>query len=992
MNTRLRALAFGGMEALLLLAAAAIPLFVNYYGFRVFELGKGALLIAFGAMAAALGVIALAEGGGASLRSVGRAVRQPLGVAALVLGGATALATATASVPGLAFYGAPERQQGLLQLMAALALFGAAAAVGRSADSRDRIIAVLAAAGVPVALYALTQAAGLEAVPGRVEDSRVFGTLSNPIFLGAYLMMLAPIVVVRAGAAVRAGRTIVASSWIVVLALQLLALWLTASRGPILGLVIGLGALALAAAAVRRKAGTAAAILGLALGGLLLLGLLNWRDGPLTGLADAPVLGRFAQISATTEGSQAVRLRVWDAVARLTAAEPARLATGHGPESLRHALLPYGDTYLAGQGQADRLVDRSHSVPFDALAMTGLLGLLGQLALWGAWLYTALVLLGLAPGRGSRRMLVGLLVGGTVLGGLGWFWRPGMTGALLALGMLAGLGMYLIAALARAAEPVEIDPLALAMLGAGTAMVAEGAFGIRTVVTETVIWILAGLLLARALGERKPAAVASTTARARTRRKDAAEAGAEGGGSALVLDRRGAGLGIVLGLAASGVLYSLWLFSVPRLRDTSAILVLLLIGVAAVAALAAADARRGVFGTTVVALAVPALYSVLRAIVLAVSPEAGALYAATVLWMLVLVLLAGWLLAPAAEIGAPPAAGPQVIGYLLPAIGAVAAIVVLAINPVRGDIAYQRAVLNWAQASTQGDSAAYERAVAEFDVAIAMQPRDDGYYLRWAEFHTEQAQLIPDVTQALGVYERAQDLLQEAEALNPENAYHTFNRGHLQLLVAERLAATGAGDPSGLASQAEITLAAAFVTLNFEPQVANELALARLLQGKSNEAIQLLEFSRDLLDGENAQTWQLLARAYEMAGRTAESEAAVVRATELGGGDQDPGSLLQRADLARQQGDMDTAISFYEQAVSNLGQNVDWKVLYNLGLLYLDNNQSDKAVEVLGGALSRATDQESADQIQSAMMSLLSDGASPPPGFPGAPGGAPQVP
>ena len=984
------------MEALLLLAAAVIPLFVNYYGFRVFELGKGALLVGCGALAAALAIIALSEGGGEAFGLLGRALRQPLGWAALLLGLATLVATLAAEVPALAFFGTPERQQGLLQVLATLALFAAAAVVGRSAGGRRRLVATLAAASVPVALYALTQSVGLMAVPGRMEDSRVFGTLSNPIFLGAYLMLLAPLVVARAVAALRGGRTVLASSWIVLFVLQLVALWLTASRGPILGLAAGLAVMALVGAIVAGRRGAAAGAIGAALAVVLLLGLLNWRGGPLAGAAaDVPVLGRFTQISEVSSGSQVVRLRVWQATARLIASEPARLLTGHGPDSLRHALLPYGDTYLAGEAQADRLVDRSHSVPFDAITMTGLLGLLGQLALWGAWLFTAVVLLGLAPGGGDRRLLAGALVLGPVLlGGGAWFVRPELSGALLALGLLVGLGLYLLAALASAREPAEVDLLALALLAAGTAAVAEGAFGIRTVVTETVAWILAGLLLARALGDRATVTTVGRGVTAGARRGRGGRGGATDAAdeSKPFLSAHGAGVGLVLGLAGSTVLYTLWLYGVPRLRDTSAILILLLLGVAAAAALVAADTDLGVWGTLLVALLVPALYSVLRALVLAGAGVAGpaALFAVTVLWLFALALLAGWLLAPSAEHGAPPAAGPQAIVYPLLGAAAVAAIWLWTVNPVRGDIAFQQALVNFQLAARGGGDAAYNQAVAGFEQATKLQTRDDGYYLRWGQFYTEQAELVPDLQQAMGVYGQAQDLLAAAEAINPKLATHTFNRGHLQLLFAQRLAATGQGDVAGLAAQAEITLDQAFKDMNYEPQVANELALAKLLQGKVDDAIRLLEFSRSQLDPRNVQTYELLARAYEAAGRTEEAEAALVEATELGGGEQNPATLLQRADLARQEGDLETAITFYEQAVANLGANTDWKVLFNLGLLYRDNNEVDKAVETLGAAMSRATDQTASDTIQNALMNILGDGAAPPPGFPG--GGAPQVP
>ena len=99
-------------------------------------------------------------------------------------------------------------------------------------------------------------------------------------------------------------------------------------------------------------------------------------------------------------------------------AEPGRLATGHGPEALKYALLPYAGPNIAGRAQADRLADRSHNVLLDALVMTGVLGAVALLLFYGAWLFGALQALGLASARRDRLLLVGLLAVGTVAGAL----------------------------------------------------------------------------------------------------------------------------------------------------------------------------------------------------------------------------------------------------------------------------------------------------------------------------------------------------------------------------------------------------------------------------------------------------------------------------------------------------------------------------------------------------------------------------------------------
>ena len=98
-------------------------------------------------------------------------------------------------------------------------------------------------------------------------------------------------------------------------------------------------AMAWSAAGGRRLWAWAALVLGIA--GALFLALLNQADGRLATLRGQPVVGRFAEIARTTEGSQAVRLSIWSGVDRLLVGQPpARLAVGSGPETLTYALLP----------------------------------------------------------------------------------------------------------------------------------------------------------------------------------------------------------------------------------------------------------------------------------------------------------------------------------------------------------------------------------------------------------------------------------------------------------------------------------------------------------------------------------------------------------------------------------------------------------------------------------------------------------------------------
>lgn len=1046
-STRTTSWAEGMLEAAVIAAALTIPLFVNYYGHRVFELGKAALALELGAVAA-LGVLVVfgetvgrggARGWPAALRAPDRGSRA-LVVAAVLLLVATLVATIASIAPRYSLSGSPERAQGLVAFLAVLALFAAAAVAGRRPARRRRMIAAIAAGGVPVAIAALAQALGMQAVAGDVESqSRVFGTLSNPIFLGAYLMLLAPLVISRLALAWREGRPGIAAAWFGVLLLQLIALILSGSRGPVVGLGAGLLVMGLAWAAVSGRRKVAAAALGIGLVGLLALGALNLAVGPESTIAQAPVIGRFAQIGRTAEGSQAVRLRVWETTAELIAdTSPGRLLVGHGPESLRFALLPYGRTHLGGPGQGDRLVDRAHDVPFDALTMTGLLGLLAQIGVWAAWLAASAGAAGLAISPRARRPLAIMLSLGALGGAAAWFVRPAFTGAMIAIGLWLGFTAWLVlralqSRMGEAGDTATIGDIdtaarndqgmhdirppvpwtALALMAAGAALVVEAAFGIQTIATQTVAWILAGLVVATAadasagdahgdldtsrgggnIGRPLAAAQAGAVRSKRGRSSTAHLARGAAASPVASATREGAGLGLVFGLAMAMVFYALLLYGVDRTPDTLPVLIAIAVSAWFAGLLAALDAGADPIAYALPSLGGAALWYLAQTVTLLVARDVGVLYVVLLTWIMLMVVLAGLLLGPS-EARAPLISGP--IAGLYPVVAiVVVALLYGAIAPrVRADMYFRSAVVNFDVALAQDDQQRFQDAEAIFARATALYAGDDQMYSAWGERYTVLGGLVPSVEQQQEAYDLAQSLVTRAEVLNPAMPYHTFNRGHIQLLFAEQLASQGRmEDAATVAADSEVAIQTVFDVVPYDPSVANELALAKLLRGRVDEAISLLEYSRDTLDSENGQTYQLLSRAYDIAGRSEDAEAALTRSLQYGdASQQDPGALLQLGDMARRDGDVMLARTYYERAVEMLGPRVDWAIMFNLGLLFRDTREYNGAIQALNAALTLAEgDPQAQEQIQAALMDVLQQGPSSPGGAPpfSPPGGAP---
>lgn len=985
MKTRLQAYAAGAIEASILMALLLVPIIINYYGFQIFARPKGALLVALGLLVASLGIVAAAEGGLGGLRSL---LRRPLVAAALLTGLATLLATATSSQRQLSIWGSGERTAGLIQALALLAFFAGAAWIGRAPARRERILACMVAASVPVALYALTQALRLEVVPGRVESlTRAFGSLSNPIFLAAYMMLLLPLGLQRMQRAAREGAFLRLVGWGLVTLLQLAAMVASDSRGPFLGLAAA-GLVALLALALRPgRRWLGFATLGLLVAGLAFLVVFNQPGSALAPLRELPVLGRFGEISTVAGDSSGARLRIWRSTRRLLVAEPARLLSGHGPETLKYALLPYGETYMAGYGQRSRLVDRAHDVLLDKLVMEGLPGALALLFLFGAWLQAAAVAAGLAPEPADRRRLAGLLAGGTGLGALGFLvgWRLPLfgeplsvfAGALTLLGLVGGLLAYLVWRLLTgggvASEAADDDAasagLGLAFLALGAAAVVEAAFGIQVVETQLLIWILAGLLLALGLGRLPAVETAGRPAALRRQRRGETDDDEAALTLSIGWSPRSVGYGLLLGAQLGAIDYSLHIFGATPLAHTWLVLLLLLVGALLAGLLAAADAGEGLFTAALVALVVLALFLGLRALTLALYPDASLLWGMSLAWFLILALAAGsWLREPLT--GAPGWRGPAGLVYPLLAVPGVALLVLAALNPVRADIYFQSALATFDAALARDDSQLLLDADTLYGRAARLNPREDGYPLLMAERYTQLGSLSgADLEGAATAFGRAQSLIEQAELLDPDMPFHKVNRGHLQLVFAQMLMAQQPEQARTVAANAALPLQEAFDAVPYDPAVAGELALARWLGGQPEQALPLLEYSRDTLDPDSPLTLRLLGQVYYDLERLDEAEAAFEKA--LGSSRltaQERLSIqISLGEIARERGRLPEAIGYYEQVLAAGGG--DWSLLYNLGLMYRDNGDTAKAREAWTQTL-QAAPLDAYDQVQAALESL----------------------
>src|SRR5436309_10903316 len=153
---------------------------------------------------------------------------------------AVALATIVSVNPAWSLVGAPRRHEGLLSLLAYAVLCAGTLVVVARGGLTIWLTAVLAG-GTLAGIYGIAQYFGFELIVRdsvRVDWWRPFSTSGNPNFLGAYMVLIAPL---AAAALLTARRTVVAVLSLVALTVAVLAALCTYSRAAWLGLVVAVG-------------------------------------------------------------------------------------------------------------------------------------------------------------------------------------------------------------------------------------------------------------------------------------------------------------------------------------------------------------------------------------------------------------------------------------------------------------------------------------------------------------------------------------------------------------------------------------------------------------------------------------------------------------------------------------------------------------------------------------------------------------------------------
>jgi O-antigen ligase len=964
------------MEACWLLALIVGPLFFNIFSSRVFEPDKIALVRSLALVALAAWLMKLIAERGPRYDTLAPLTprswwRVPMLLPVSALVGMYLIATALSVAPSISLYGSYQRMQGMFSTFAYIVLFAVVAANLRRRLQIERLITVVAVTSLPISIYAILQRYEQDPLPwGGDTVERVTGHMGNAIFIGAYLIMAAMAVLSRVVSSFRAvmvsaerltAHTFRAALYIFSLALNLVAIWFTQSRGPQLGLLAGAFFFFVLLALhyrVRWLVLTTVA-LGVVAGAFLIV--LNIPNGPLASLAEVRGINRLARVLDEIQGNTGtgrVRVLIWTGVVDMMRPhEPIqnpdgtpdpwnaiRPLVGYGPEAM---LVAYNRFYPPELGQLEARnasPDRSHNETFDALAFTGVLGLLIHLGLFISVFYYSLKWLGLIDSAGRRNAFLGLVIGGGVLSTaiFVWWQGPQFFGVSLPLGMVIGLiGFLTLYALLPHSETAsaKIESWrAVVMIGLIAAIVAhftEIHFGIAIVSTRTYFWVFLGAMLVLGwvwpqMGEAKPVAEAAPTPgdapRASARRNAATSASRAG-------RRRAAGgegpratndlfppIGLTTALmwpifitlgytflaarnedALSIIWNSLTLLPGPTGAQVSVGMLALMfvtwiIG-SALTYLEEAPAARpnwlsGLFGSLGVIFLATLLTWLIQAAVVAsltqirsIDDVVNVANVLAVYYFMVLIALLVWacvllLEAPLVIRSRSHTSAPAWLGYIGLPLAALFLAGSLNLQAIQADIIYKTGV----QEDDRGNSAV---AVELFNRTLALAPSQDFYYLFLGRAYLNASSTVP-VEQRDQLFQTAEAQLQKARTINPLNPDHSANLARLNRQWAI---------------------------------LTTDTALRRQRAEKSDghyvEALRLSPNNVGLWNEWGLLTWQILedgARAQEKLARSFELDKTFDQ-TYLYQGDLYAWEARSATDTARQKALYDQAITAYQQGL-----------------------------------------------------------------------------
>lgn len=319
-----------------------------------------------------------------------------LSVAVAVFVLVVGIADIFSSNPVKSFLSNFERMEGWITIAHLALYFFVLTSVFRTWAFWKRFFQVSVGVSVVVSIYGFMQLAGVASIHQSV--SRLDASFGNAAYLAIYMLFHVFITTILLARHLQDRKSNTKNIWysaiwykdwsvyvyLVVMIVQAMVLFFTATRGSILGLVGGFMLVAILVAIterenkVLRKISIGTLVFIIAIVGLFFLAKNT------SFVRNNEVLGRIASISAT-DGTTKSRFMIWNMAWQGATQDTKHFVIGWGQESFNYVFNKYYDPGMYGQEQ---WFDRSHDIIFDWLTATGVLGLLSYLSIFGLTLYS----------------------------------------------------------------------------------------------------------------------------------------------------------------------------------------------------------------------------------------------------------------------------------------------------------------------------------------------------------------------------------------------------------------------------------------------------------------------------------------------------------------------------------------------------------------------------------------------------------------------------
>ena len=796
-------------EAAWLASVVVVALHFNLHTFTIFEADKIAMFKVLAALllAALLLRISVWRYSGHTATASEMAAAIPPASAGIAV--ALLLSTGLSIAPQISWHGTYMRAHGAVMELCLLAVLVAQCVGLRRPAQLQRLLDTIVLAATISALYGILQHLKLDPAEwGQAFlGDRVSSTQGNPIFLGAYLVLTLPLTLacalqtlLRSTGGMRNHAQ--AALQLLSATIQVLAIWFTGSRGPLLGIAAGCLFMAICQAAALNNRKALLALFGVAGAVLLFLYALNIPNGPLEALRDRPYLGRLAHVWDTTnrtESSTQVRIETWRHAKDALLTTPAliyadgrvdtwsrlRLLIGYGPETAGFVLPPSYRTEFHNA----LFSDRAHNMLWDTLLTTGIIGAVAAYWLWATLANKLLLQLGFLTGSKNRYGLWALQFAGATAGLLITMQlrSPELAAVALALGLAAGTLMFPV--LSTIVEPRTTQPvnfILLGLAGAAFAHFIEAQFGIATITTDLHFVIVIALIW-NWDQLQQPTQLTQPTPQAMTKQRQPSSftAPAQPALQALAI---GTELAVPAVLAGILVLFSLWVPNLGLSSSAPAIALLLLAcaTAAAVFAYAHAPAAAATWALAGLGLGLPVTYLAWtqfdgRALagsnannILQTAAARSTSVTAFAIWIVLLTLGLGWALAQRESAPQHPVSNKFIFAplaaFLIIGIGAT----YLNVNASQAD-----AHRNLVQAANPAD------ALTLLDRAVQLAPQQDELWYLYGR--TALIAARAQTTQAARAVLRsaARSHLERALLISPFNPNYLISLARLNFDIAQ---------------------------------------------------------------------------------------------------------------------------------------------------------------------------------------------------------------